>query len=67
MAAPGGRDQRAHSSMPEISSLRALIFAKTSSFSMMAAPDGRARRDHSSIPEISYSELWFLRIIRRLG
>ncbi len=53
MAEPDGGAQRAHSNMPEISSSRALIFAKDSSFWMMAAPDDRAWRAHSNMPEIS--------------
>ena len=67
MAVPDGRSQRAGSGMLEISSIRALLFEKDSSFWMTAAPDGRARRAGSGMPKISsiraqlfqkYSSFW---------
>ncbi len=53
MAASDGRAQGAHSNMVEISSIRARVFAKASSFWMMVVPDGRAQRAHSGVHEIS--------------
>ena len=52
-ALSGGRAQRADFNMLEISSIRALIFVKASSFWMITALDGRARRAHSNMLEIS--------------
>ena len=46
---PDGRAQRADSGMPEIISIRALIFATDSSFWMAAMPEGRARRVDSDM------------------
>ena len=53
MAAPDCRARRADSNMLAISSIRALIFAKASSFWMMVAPDGRAQRADSNMLAIS--------------
>ncbi len=53
MAAPYGRAQRAHSGMPQISLIQALLFEKDSSFWMPPPPDGSSQRADSGMPDIS--------------